>query len=189
MPIRLPGCVTSSSYSFMRSSPRLAKPGGRRIRVWAGKWHLPAPFPGAFVPGGEPNPPRKDRGFEFLPFQMQERTQQPFGDFTDEPVARAADAFLHREHRKPFFLGVSLHNPHDICYWVMDKLAPGHPSRAELSAPVSTLPPLPQNHGRSSDEPEFIAMCRQRTYYGPENTFTTGWDDLHWRRYFMPTTA
>ena len=26
-------------------------------------------------------------------------------------------------------------------------------------------------------------MCRQRTYYGPENTFTTGWDELHWRRY------
>jgi arylsulfatase A-like enzyme len=98
-------------------------------------------------------------------------------------VARAAAAFLHREHRKPFFLGVSLHNPHDICYWVMDKLAPGHPSRAELDTSVSTLPPLPQNHGRSPDEPEFIDMCRQRTYYGQENTFTTTWDELHWRRY------
>jgi arylsulfatase A-like enzyme len=151
--------------------------------AWAGKWHLPEPFPGAHVPGGEPNPPRNARGFEFLPFPVEERSLQPFGDFTDQPAAQAAAAFLHRDHSKPFFLGVSLHNPHDICYWVMDKLAPSHPSRSDFEVPIDNTPPLPHNHGRSPDEPEFIRRCRDRTYYGQENTYTTNWDESRWRRY------
>jgi hypothetical protein len=38
---------------------------------------------------------------------------------------------------------VSLHNPHDICYWVMDKLAPGHPSRSDIKVPIHDTPPVP----------------------------------------------
>jgi arylsulfatase A-like enzyme len=114
---------------------------------------------------------------------MQQASDLPFGDFTDDPIARTASEFLGREHKAPFFLAVSLHNPHDICYWVMNKLPPGHPSRAELDVEERLLPPLPRNHHRSANEPEFIRICRERRYYGEENTYTKEWDELRWRRY------
>jgi arylsulfatase A-like enzyme len=65
----------------------------------------------------------------------------------------------------------------------MDKLAPDHPSRAEFDVPADRLPPLPPNHERAPDEPEFIRICRERRYYGQENTFTKDWDQQRWRRY------
>ena len=149
--------------------------------AWAGKWHLPGPYPGARVAGREAL--AGQRGFGFVPFPMQQTGHLAFGDFTDEPVAASAAEFLKRDHLKPFFLGVSVHNPHDICYWVMDKLPPGHPARAEFDVAVSKLPPVPRNHAVSPEEPDFIAMCRRRKVYGPENTYTTDWDELRWRRY------
>jgi len=90
---------------------------------------------------------------------------------------------LRRPRTRPFLLSVSLHNPHDICYWVMDKLPPGHPARAEFDTSAEKLPPLPRNHVPSADEPEFIQRCRLRQYYGDENTYTKQWDELRWRRY------
>ena len=126
-------------------------------------------------PGGEAL--AGQRGFGFVPFPMQQTGHLAFGDFTDEPVAASAAEFLKRDHLKPFFLGVSVHNPHDICYWVMDKLPPGHPARAEFDVAVSKLPPVPRNHAVSPEEPDFIAMCRRRKVYGPENTYTTDWDE------------
>src|SRR5262249_45086600 len=62
----------------------------------------------------------------------------------------------------------------------MDKLPSGHPSRNEESG---ELPPLPANHTPMPEEPEFITACRNRAYYGEENTYTRGWEVPHWRRY------
>jgi choline-sulfatase len=62
-------------------------------------------------------------------------------------------------------------------------LAEGHPARLEMDVPESALPPLPANFARDEAEPEFIQRCRRREVYGPENTFTRGWDALRWRRY------
>ena len=151
--------------------------------AWAGKWHLPGAFPGALVEGKTPGPDPSRARFEFLSFPMQSQAQVAFGDFTDDPIARAAVDFLERPHTRPFLLSVSLHNPHDICYWVMDKLPPGHPARAEFDTAVEKLPPLPPNHAPSADEPEFIERCRRRPYYGDENTYTKQWDEIQWRRY------
>jgi arylsulfatase A-like enzyme len=151
--------------------------------AWTGKWHLPAGFPGARVAGQPPAPPSRQAGFEFLPFEIAERGKMAYGDFTDDAIARSAAEYVGRERKKPFLLGVSLHNPHDICHWVMDKLAEGHPARLEMDVPESALPPLPANFARDEAEPEFIQRCRRREVYGPENTFTRGWDALRWRRY------
>jgi arylsulfatase A-like enzyme len=148
--------------------------------AWAGKWHLPGPFPGAYTDSPKPH---RARGFEFLPFKMQRQSEVAFGDFTDDPIARAAADFLRRPHSKPFLLAVSIHNPHDICYWVMDKLPPNHPARAEFGVASDKLPPLPGNHLPGPQEPEFIGMCRRRDHYGEENTYTPKWDELRWRRY------
>lgn len=187
----LTGCYpTTSGVEYNGQSMRAESPTvGELFRnagyetAWAGKWHLPAAYPGIRIPGRDSKQPMSARGFDFLPFSVERAPLMAFGDFTDEPIARAAADFLKRDRDKPFFLGVSLHNPHDICYWVMDQLAPEHPSRAEFDVPESKLPPLPPNHRIAPDEPEFIAMCRRRKVYGPENTYTTNWDDIRWRRY------
>ena len=147
--------------------------------VWAGKWHLPRPFPGAHEPGATPKQ-ASDRGFRFLPFPVSRDRLQAWGDFTDDPIAESAAEYLRGEHAKPFLLCVSLHNPHDICYWIMDKLPEGHPS---LQDAPGELPPLPANHAPEAGEPEFIAACRARKYYGEENTYTRAWDETHWRLY------
>jgi arylsulfatase A-like enzyme len=144
--------------------------------AWCGKWHLPQGFPGA---QGVP----ESRGFEFLPWKVSQTSQLAFGDFTDEPIAHSAADFIRGHSGKPFLLGVSLQNPHDICYQVMEKLPPGHPARAESDIPVDRLPPLPRNHDSSVEEPELIRICRDRKYYGEENTYTRDWDEIRWRRY------
>jgi len=34
-----------------------------------------------------------------------------------------------------------------------------------------------------TDEPEFVGLCRKRTEYGPEMSWTHNWDENDWRRY------
>jgi arylsulfatase A-like enzyme len=151
--------------------------------AWVGKWHLPAPSPAARVAGADLVGITRDRGFEFLQFPIAERNMLAFGDFTDRPVAEAAAAFLRSKRSRPFLLGVSLLNPHDICYWIEDKLPPGHPSAILKDIPTDELPPLPANFAISSREPEFVARCRMRPYYGQEILSTKNWSERQWRRY------
>jgi arylsulfatase A-like enzyme len=133
--------------------------------AWAGKWHLPASYPrgqNATIPG-----------FQYL--AVPEGTKFQLGSQTDGPVADEAIKFLQRKHRKPFALGVSFHNPHDICWWVRQKPA------KHLDA--EKIPPLPENFDVAPNEPEFIQKCRERTYYGPEIQWTINWDTDQWRAY------
>src|SRR5262249_297080 len=123
------------------------------------------------------------RGFDFLPFPTAERLLTAYGDSIDGPVADAAARFISRKRASPFLLGVSLLNPHDICYWIVNKLPKGHPSAAPIDIPNPDLPPLPSNFGATPEEPEFIGRCRERSYYGEENIATKNWDELEWRRY------
>lgn len=132
------------------------------VTAWAGKWHLPESYPQEPI-----------SGFEYL--EVPEGTKFRLGSDTDGPVADEAIKFLQRKHNKPFLLGVSLHNPHDICWWVRQKPV--------KQADMQRFPPLPANFDIDKDEPEFITTCRQRTYYGPENIYTKNWDDDQWRAY------
>ena len=131
--------------------------------AWAGKWHLPASYPPAdAIPG-----------FDYL--RVKKKVRFALGGSTDDPVADEAIRFLRRGHDRPFLLGVSLHNPHDICGWTGRK-------PVEQRDPDS-LPPLPGNFAVDPNEPEFITWCRRRRKYGPENTHTVDWDDTQWRAY------
>ena len=130
--------------------------------AWAGKWHLPESYPQGPI-----------AGFEYL--ALAEGTKFRLGSETDGPVADEAIKFLQRGHEKPFLLGVSLHNPHDICWWVRQEPV--------KHSDLDRFPPLPANFDTDPDEPEFITTCRQRTYYGQENVYTTDWDDDQWRAY------
>jgi arylsulfatase A-like enzyme len=130
--------------------------------AWAGKWHLPKSYPQRPIPG-----------FEYL--SVPEGTKFRLGSETDGPVADEAIKFLQRKHEQPFLLGVSLHNPHDICWSVRED--PPEPIDEAL------LPPLPANFEIDPNEPEFISVCRQRTKYGPEILYTKDWDRKRWREY------
>ncbi len=151
---------------------------------WSGKWHLPESYPAI------PKPWRDDKklgsipGFEMLPIRGDSKKMYPFGDFADDPVADSAIEFMKRKRDKPFLLGVSLHNPHDVCYQVMGKIPEYHPSfRQKEPKDYSDYPPLPTNFARDPNEPEFISLCRTREKYGPENTYTVDWDETRWRIY------
>jgi arylsulfatase A-like enzyme len=148
--------------------------------AWTGRW---------CVPGNGPD----IRGFECL-----HDTSEPLGQGiqADAHVADRAIDFLRRDHENPFLLGVSLCNPHDICYWVMQQSTPqgeldSHTVALKKQADsidfgfpdTDDLPPLPENFQIGPDEPGFISKCRQRPYYGQEGTFTWDWDEQTWRRY------
>lgn len=148
--------------------------------AWTGRW---------CVPGNGPD----IRGFDCL-----HDPDAPLGQgiLGDAHVADRAVDFLSRNHARPFLLGVSLCNPHDICYWVMQQSTPRgdlDPHTVALKkkadsidfafAEEGDLPPLPDNFAVDPDEPEFIARCRMRPHYGQEGTFTWDWSEETWRRY------
>ena len=148
--------------------------------AWTGRW---------CVPGNGPD----IRGFDCL-----HDTNQPLGQgmFSDSHVADCAIDYLNRDHKEPFLLGVSLCNPHDICYWVMQQSTPQgelKPDTVALKAKADSLPfdfptegelpPLPANFPIDPDEPEFITQCRKRPRYGQQMTFTWDWDEHTWRHY------
>lgn len=130
--------------------------------AWSGRWHLPD------------NRADGIPGFEVL---HDPSVRLGLGLAGDEPVTDAAVDFLGRRRDRPFLLGVSLCNPHDICHWIIG--SPG----ADVPLGDGPLPPLPDNFAADPHEPGFIARCRQRTYYGQEGTYTYEWTEEKWRAY------
>ena len=115
--------------------------------TWIGKWHLPESYPtGAEI-----------HGFHHLPLPAK-LPGQHLGDVTDMTLAQMAGQYL-RWHAgltaKPWLLGVSLHNPHDICHFFNPPSS--HLAVRELepeAREAATLPPLPPNHELDPAEPE-----------------------------------
>ena len=133
--------------------------------AWAGKWHLPASYvrpPNGTIPG-----------FDYL--YVPEGTQFRLGDQTDPAVTDQAVAFLKRDHDRPWLLAVSLHNPHDICWWVRDE--PIQPINMHL------MPPLPDSFAIAPDEASLLTDCRKPKTYGVEQQYTADWDETQWRAY------
>ena len=133
--------------------------------AWAGKWHLPASY--VRPPDG------KIRGFDYL--YVPDGTGFQLGGQTDPAVVDQAVAFLKRDHDRPWLLGVSLHNPHDICWSVREE--PIQPINMHL------MPPLPDNFAINPDESEFLQDCRKPKKYGVEQQYTADWDETRWRTY------
>ncbi len=148
--------------------------------AWAGRWCLS---------GNDSD----IRGFKCL---HESDAPLGYGIHGDEHVADRAIEFLQQDHKQPFLLGVSLCNPHDICYWIMQQSTPQGPladSTVRLKNSADALafdlpapdevPPLPDNFEIDRDESEFLTKCRARTYYGQEGNFTWDWDERRWREY------
>ena len=147
--------------------------------AWTGKWNLRESFPVG-----------KDatRGFDNLPWQRRV-SYRDLGADMDEHIADEAVRYLGDDRARPFFLGVSLYNPHDICFWIMDRdhdILPLIPDDA-------VLPELPEHFDITATEPAFVEWLRRRDaelpnpgggLYGfTELRWTEAWDERHWRRY------
>ncbi|PTY06470.1 hypothetical protein DB346_00875 [Verrucomicrobia bacterium LW23] len=143
---------------------------------WSGKWHASVCFPTR-----ENDAP----GFTNLSLGHDDTgLMKEIGWEIDEAWAgRAADFLRKRDTQSaPFFLGVSLLNPHDICYWIMN-LHADRLKAALARLPQAPVPLLPANMAIDPGEPEIMRHRRTVKKYGPELQWTLDWTDADWTRY------
>lgn len=147
--------------------------------TYTGKWHLPESY--VTTENGIP-------GFYNLP--LPEGLEWPhLGSVADLQVAVRAGRYL-RWHAglspRPWFLTVSLHNPHDICYHGMrdsDYLALLEPDPDQID--ISNLPPVPDHFQIPPDEPQWIEDRRNQTGYADEMSRKGNWTEAQWRAYLQ----
>jgi arylsulfatase A-like enzyme len=167
--------------------------------VWAGKWHLPESYPQRAA-----SKQKQLKGFEMLPFYDPQVKNWMLGAETDPPLTMAVVNFLENyDDQNPFFLAVSYHNPHDICFyprksgWITEEdsllLIRHYGFEYKLPDVIGTdpgrydeLPPLPYNHEISKDEPEFIIDKRtSHDVYGMETKLANQeFTEMEWRGYY-----
>lgn len=139
-----------------------------------------------------------------LPFYDPEISNWMLGAETDPPLTEAVVEFLDNyDDKKPFFLAVSYHNPHDICFyprkdgWFTKEdsllLIRHYGFKYKLPDVVGThpdnyvnLPPLPDNHDVDLNEPEFIIQKRrEHDEYGMETKLAyKEFSEKEWRGYY-----
>jgi len=167
--------------------------------IWAGKWHLPESYPQRAA-----SKQKEIRGFDLLPFWNPENKTWMLGAETDPPLTEAVVNFL-KDHDKeqPFFLAVSYHNPHDICFYARkdgwfaegDSLLEIRYYGFEYRLPdvigthpdqVENLPPFPSNFAIDPNEPEFIQQKRAfHNEYGLETKLANQeFTEKEWRGYY-----
>lgn len=166
--------------------------------IWGGKWHLPESYPQRAK-----SKQKAIKGFELLPFQDPEIDNWMLGAETDPPLTKAVVNFLDEyKSDQPFFLGVSYHNPHDICFYARkdgwatpeDSLLDIRYYGFEYKLPevvgthpkyYNNLPELPKNHEISQDESSFIQEKRDHhKEYGLETHLANQeFGELEWRGY------
>jgi len=167
--------------------------------VWAGKWHLPESYPQRSAARQ-----KEIRGFDMLSFYDPEVKNWMLGSETDPPLSEAVVNFIDNyDGEKPFFLAVSYHNPHDICFYPrkagwfteMDSLLEIRHYGFKYRLPdvigthpdyIQGLPPLPHNYKINTGEPEFIQTKRQEhDEYGVETKFANQeFTEKEWRGYY-----
>ena len=129
--------------------------------AYAGKWHCPAVYPTEGIPG----------------FQVLNRTtrQGKLARDVDAATIEAAIDFLKQPRQKPFYLVVSLINPHDICL-PAGEASPLLEQIWQRYGPTAgiELPPLPPNFKLADNEPAWLGQRRPKH---PD------WDESEWRRY------
>ncbi|MFC2123262.1 sulfatase, partial [Bacteroidota bacterium] len=167
--------------------------------IWAGKWHLPESYPQR-AKAKE----KEIKGFNLLSFWDPNKDRWMLGAETDPPLTEAVVEFLNNyDSDKPFFMGVSYHNPHDICFyprkdgWFTENdslLEIRHYGfKHKLPDPigihpdqVDVLPPLPFNHETHNEEPDFIKDKRMdHDEYGMETKLANlEFNENEWRGYY-----
>lgn len=165
--------------------------------IWAGKWHLPESYP------QQDNSKQKNiKGFDLLPWNPKLK-RWFLGTETDPTLTIAVVDYLKNYHqKKPLFLAVSYHNPHDICMyprksgWVSetDSLLEIRHYGFKHKLPdvigtspskIANLPPLPQNHEIQQDELDFLSEKRKNHHeYGVETQLASKeFGEIEWRGY------
>ncbi len=99
---------------------------------------------------------------------------------SDSVAADKAIEYLQAPRDKPFFLTLSVRNPHDVCQLARRQDLPQGPI-PPLPDDAAQLPPLPANFAIPENEPTAIRMSqeRNRDFHYP----TGDWTDLEWRQY------
>lgn len=142
--------------------------------AWAGKWHVPIPYPG-FNKNRQKGGPR---GFVVLPLEGPKHRSNPNvgpGIGSDPATVKAALKFLRQTHEQPFLLAVSLLKPHDICEYSRK------PEIFPLPSPEDPLPPLPTNFNVTANEATGVQVARQaRLASGPK---LGHWGRREWQTY------
>ncbi len=165
--------------------------------AWVGKLHLSGKKPGG-VPAeagpdggwwswgyypmfenGIPGFENLNRSHAMKAYAKREKTSESYnvGLDVDPPVVATAIAYLKQPRKNPFFLVVSIMNPHDICFWeqIVDKYDwPRPPEDLDL------LPPLPPNHAVQKDEAGWI-KARRDSKKGAK--YRSQWEAREWRSY------
>ncbi len=127
--------------------------------AYAGKWHMPAPYPNDGI-----------AGFEVL---NKTSRQRKLAHDVDESTMNVAIEFLRRKHDKPFLLVVSFINPHDICLLAGETKPLAEEVWNRYKPPVgAVLPPLPVNFASPVGVPERLKRLTHET-----------WGEDHWRGY------
>ena len=129
--------------------------------AYAGKWHCPTVYPTEGIPG----------------FRVLNRTtrQGKLARDVDAATIEAAIDFLKQPRKKPFYLVVSLINPHDICLPAGESSPLVEQIWQRYGPPAGVeLPPLPPNFQLPGDEPEWLGQRRPKH---PD------WYESQWRRY------
>ena len=125
---------------------------------YAGKWHMPDPYPRDGI-----------AGFEVL---NQTTRQGKLAHDVDDATMNAAIEFLRRKHDKPFYLVVSFINPHDICLLAGETSGLLAQVWKKYQPPTDAkLPPLPANFGKAGGESS------------PRGIKHEQWNENHWQRY------
>ena len=124
--------------------------------AYFGKWHVAASFEAAGYP------------------ENSEETR------SDRIAADKAVKYLRNTRDKPFFLTVSVRNPHDVCQLARRQDLPQGPI-PPVPDDEAELPPLPANFAIPEKEPTAIRVSqeRNRDFHYP----TRDWSDLEWRQY------
>ncbi len=138
--------------------------------AWCGKWHLPESYVHTY--DGIP-------GFDNVPLTGG-RNMFGLGNVVDFLFATNTAFMLRWEMEKiglPWLIGVSLHNPHDICHWG------SLPQRRHLN--IDRYPPLPDNFAVPPDEPDVVRAIRAGlgALTNQEIVRTHEWSDDQWRAY------
>jgi len=102
----------------------------------------------------------------------------------DPDITRRAEQYLRQPHARPFFLTVSLMNPHNVCQLARaDAVGSDLPDGPIDVAPMdlNKLPPLPANFDIPQNEPTVIREIQKRS--AAVHYPTANWSELTWRQY------
>jgi len=129
---------------------------------YIGKWHLTIPTSRTQV-----------HGFSEVTL--------PGGHGYDAARAERAAAFLRRDHEKPFFLVVSLLNPHDCCQLARGEDLARFDGAIGPTPPEEELPPLPENFEIPADEPDQLRAWQKENSERVYRSYF--WDKKQFREY------